>query len=113
MFRFNPDAPLAWSDAINRHQRGGDGQALASMIRSGRPMPDQTRDYIADIASRGAKRRRGRPSKVLKHARFDPEGPNAWADAIELHRRVSDGDSIVLLGADRAGEQESCRCQQA
>ncbi len=63
MFRFNPDDPNAWADAISRHQRGGDGESLATMIRSGQSMPDTAREYVAQVIGRKAKRPIGRPKK--------------------------------------------------
>lgn len=63
MFRFNPDSPHAWLDAVDRH-RQGQPDALASMIRGGKPMPDSVREYVADAVAR-APRPKGRPAKVL------------------------------------------------
>lgn len=63
MFNFNPESSHAWLDAVDRHRRGHAG-ALAAMIRSGRPVPDSLREYIADVVGR-SRGPRGRPAKEL------------------------------------------------
>jgi hypothetical protein len=65
MFRFNPDSPTAWAEAVERHQRRGDGEALAAMIRGGVPMTDEARGYLAGLVASTAKRPKGRKSKAL------------------------------------------------
>ena len=68
MFRFNPEGPFAWAEAIERHQRRRDGEALAAMICGGAPMPDEARAYVAAIVVRHANRPRGRQAKTLDPA---------------------------------------------
>ena len=65
MFRFNPAAWDAWPDAIARHQRG-DGEPLATIIRSGADIPPQAREYVAAVVAAASKRKRGRPPKTLE-----------------------------------------------
>lgn len=64
MFRFNPKAWTAWGEAVASHKRG-DGEPLGVMIRSGDPMPDDAREYVAATVERAATRPKGRPKKQL------------------------------------------------
>lgn len=79
-FRFNPSAPSAWSDAIERHQHQGDGAPLAEMLRTrGDALPARACDYLAALAEQTAKKRAGRPAAT----------PKEYGNRIFRNRRIA------------------------
>lgn len=106
MFRFNPESHDAWAEAIRRHQRQGDGEPLALMIRSGKPMPPEARECLAALAASTAKRARGAQPRTLDAARIYRDR-RIQADYLRRQARSVEGesqDSIVLdLVADLEG----------